>query len=251
MAVRAAPRQDGMLADATARREPCASPPAAPVAITILDLDRTVTIRGTFSPFLLFAAGRHAPWRLLLTPVVILAMFGYRLRLVDRKRLKETMQRLMLGRRVSTHRLERLADAYAEHTLRRNLHVDMLGLIAREQAEGRLVILTTAAHRYYAEPIARRLGIVEVVATESVRDGESVSHRIDGPNCYGTAKAAAIAAKLVQLGLERRSVRLRCYSDDHSDLPIFLASDEPIVVNPSARLHRHACAHGWPVIDFS
>lgn len=218
--------------------------------ITLLDLDRTVTVHGTYSLFLLFGAWRRAPWRLLLVPGAIGAMLGYRLRMIDRRRLKEIMHRLLLGRWLDPIATQRLAEAYAEFTLARNLHADAVSLIAQEQAEGRLVILTTAAHRFYAAAIARRLGITEVVATESESREGRLSHRIAGRNCYGAAKAARVAARLVQMGLNRDALHLRCYSDDHSDLPIFEASDEPIAVNPSTRLERHASRKGWRMLRF-
>jgi HAD superfamily phosphoserine phosphatase-like hydrolase len=223
---------------------------AVPAGVTVLDLDRTVTRRGTFSPFLLQAAATLHPWRLALVPVVLGAMLAYRLRLLTRDRLKEVMHRLMLGRWIARADLRRVVEDHADRTLRRNLHADALGLIAREQAEGRLVILATAAHRFYAEAIARRLGIGEVVATESRWEGDRLSHRINGANCYGRAKADAVAARLAALGIARGAVRVRCYSDDRSDLPCFEASDEPVAVNPSPALVDHARANGWRIIDF-
>lgn len=219
-------------------------------SVTILDLDRTVTRRGTYTPFLLHAARAVAPWRLALAPVVILVMLAYRLHLISRDRLKETMHALLLGSSVAGSTIAALASGFAERVVRRGLHADAVRLIAREQREGRLVILATAAHRFYAEAIAQRLGINEVVATESYWHAGRLSHRILGANCHGRAKVAAVRRRLTELGLDRSAVRLRCYSDDLSDLPCFQASDEPVAVNPSARLERHARAHGWRVIDF-
>ena len=37
--------------------------------LAIYDMDRTVTRRATYTPFLLHCAVRRAPWRLLLLPV--------------------------------------------------------------------------------------------------------------------------------------------------------------------------------------
>jgi hypothetical protein len=70
------------------------------IGVTIVDLDRTITRRGTYSPFLIHAALRRAPWRLLLVPVVIAFMVGYRLGWIERKALKQRMHALLLGRAV-------------------------------------------------------------------------------------------------------------------------------------------------------
>lgn len=219
------------------------------IGVTIVDLDRTITRRGTYSPFLIHAAIRRAPWRLLLVPVVLALMIGYRLGLIERKALKQHMHALMLGRAVPHAVVERLAERFAARVMRANVHPAMLDLIARERAEGRIIILATAAHRFYATAIARRLGINRVVATESVwRDG-MLTPLVQGENCYGADKAIAVQRHLTATRLDRAAIRLRCYSDDASDLPCFEASDEAIAVNPSKKLARASVARGWPVIE--
>ena len=55
--------------------------------LAIYDMDRTVTRRATYTPFLLHCAARRAPWRLLLIPLVMLSMLGYIAKLIDRGRL--------------------------------------------------------------------------------------------------------------------------------------------------------------------
>jgi len=219
------------------------------LGVTIFDLDRTITRRGTYSPFLIHAAVRRAPWRLLLVPVVLGCMIGYKLGLMTRKTLKQHMQALMLGRAVPRAIVDALAASFAERVMRSNVHPAMLDLIARERAEGRVLILATAAHRFYATAIARRLGIDRVVATESVwRDGMLLP-TLQGENCYGADKAIALHRHLRATRLDRAALALRCYSDDASDLPCFEASDEAIAVNPSKKLARTSAARGWPVID--
>ncbi len=216
--------------------------------VTVFDLDRTITRRGTYSPFLIHAAIRRAPWRLLLVPAVLGCMIGYRLGMMERKALKQRMQALMLGGAVPRATVERLAESFAARVMRTNIYPDMLDLIARERDEGRIVILATAAHRFYAAAIARRLGIDRVVATESVwRDGK-LDAAIHGENCYGANKAIALHRHLRATRLERSSISLRCYSDDVSDLPCFEACDEAIAVNPSTKLERTSTARGWTVM---
>ena len=58
------------------------------VRIAVYDLDRTVLRKPTFTLFLLWAAVREAPWRLLLLPLLAALMIGYALRLYGRDRFK-------------------------------------------------------------------------------------------------------------------------------------------------------------------
>src|SRR5688500_8046720 len=66
-------------------------------ALAIYDMDRTITRRATYTPFLIHAAWRLAPWRLVLLPFVLLSMVVYGLKLIDRARLKEINYRLLIG----------------------------------------------------------------------------------------------------------------------------------------------------------
>ncbi len=87
-------------------------PTGAAMRIAIYDLDRTLTRRATFTPFLLFAARKAAPWRLLFAPVWILAMLAYRMGTMSRARLKLFGMRLLVGRR-SRRDLEGFDDVVA------------------------------------------------------------------------------------------------------------------------------------------
>lgn len=223
---------------------------AEPRGVTVIDLDRTLTRTGTFSPFLLHAARLNSPWRLVFVPVVLLAMGAYKARLISRKRLKEVMARLMLGPSIDGRRLDELAARFAATQLRRNCYPAGLALVEEEKRQGRIVVLATAAHRFYAEAIAREFGIDLVVATESRRAGDAVLPAIEGANCYGEAKRARIEHLLAALGLPRSRSSVRCYSDDVSDLPLFSWSDEPIAVNPSRELRAHARRNGWRILDW-
>lgn len=222
--------------------------PSSTIGITILDLDRTLTRKGTYSPFLLHAAWHSAPWRLVLVPVVLLAMIAYKLGAIRRRTLKQWMHRLMLGRRMPRWRVDRLAESFAEKVVATGMSREAIALVEDERRAGRLLILATAAHRFYAEAIARRLGIAHVVATESQWLAGMLLPSIAGENCHGPSKAAALALYLGRLGLDRSSIRLRCYSDDASDVPSFEASDECVAVNPCPKLARIAAHRGWRVL---
>src|SRR3954463_12394830 len=89
--------------------------------LAIYDMDRTVTRRATYTPFLLHCAVRRAPWRLLLLPFVLLSMLAYVARLIDRARLKEINHRLLLGARIHPRDLKPLVDSFAERQVATNI----------------------------------------------------------------------------------------------------------------------------------
>ena len=215
----------------------------------IYDMDRTVTRRATYTPFLLHCATRRAPWRLFLLPFVAASMVAYVMKLIDRGRLKEINHRLLLGGKRRPAELKPLVESFAEATLAHNVRPGARDAIARDKAEGRHVVMATASYRFYAGEIARRLGFDECIGTNSILGlDERVHARIDGQNCYGPAKLTMIEEWLAKSGLRRGHVRF--YSDHASDAPVFEWADEPVAVNPHDKLARLAKSRGWRVEDW-
>ncbi|HEU5285017.1 MAG TPA: HAD-IB family phosphatase, partial [Sphingomicrobium sp.] len=162
--------------------------------LAIYDLDRTLTRRATYTPFLIHCALRRAPWRLLLLPVVLISVLAYAARIIDRGRLKEINHHLLLGRWIHPKDLKPLVDSFAEATVARNVRPGARKAIARDKAQGRRLVLATASYRLYADAIAERLGFDDVIGTGSVVGlDERIRSRIHGENAYGEAKLRMIA----------------------------------------------------------
>lgn len=222
------------------------------MAIAIYDMDRTITRRGTWVPWLVFWVRREAPWRLLLLPVLALALIGYALRLIDRARLKELGHRLMMGRHVLRPRLLAAARDYAGEVMARDVFPGALAQIAADRASGKRLVLATASNEFYVRAIAERLGIADVIATPARWDDDRLHHRLGGANCYGAAKRDLVAAWLDREG--QGAVPLCFYSDHISDLPMFelavARGGEAVAANPSPRLRAEAAARGWRIVDW-
>lgn len=226
-------------------------PHAMARGLAIYDMDRTVTRRATYTPFLIYAARRLAPWRLALAPVVVVLMLAYVAGLIDRGRLKEVNYRLLVGRGVPPERLDAVIEGFADHQLATNILPGARASLAADKADGRKLVLATASYRLYAAAIARRLGFDDVIATETQIDDQGWTiERIDGENCYGAAKLAMIQAWLEREGLDRDAVHIRFYSDHVSDAPVHHWSDEAFAANPHDRLVRLAAVEGWEVLDW-
>ena len=219
--------------------------------LAIYDMDRTVTRRATYTPFLLHCAMHRAPWRLLLLLLVILSMLAYLIRLIDRGQLKEINHRLLIGHRVALDELKPLVESFADEQVSSNIRPGARKAIARDKSEGRRLVLATASYRLYADAIARRLGFDDVIGTASVIGLDSQVHaKIGGENCYGPAKMRMIAEWVEASGLKDARGHVRFYSDHVSDRPAFEWADEPLAVNPHDRLRRLAEERGWAIEDW-
>ena len=219
--------------------------------LAVYDMDRTVTQRPTYVPFLLHCAVRRAPWRLLLLPVVLLSVLAYALRLIDRAKLKEINHHLLLGHRVHLTALKPLVESFADKQVATNIRPGARKAIARDKAEGRRLVLATASYRLYADAIAKRLGFADVIGTGSIIGlDERVHAKIGGENAYGEAKMRMIADWVEKSGLKGAHGHVRFYSDHVSDRPAFEWADEPVAVNPHGRLRRLAEQRGWAIEDW-
>lgn len=223
---------------------PCAA------KLSVFDLDRTLTIWPTWSPFLIFAAQRHDPSRLLFIPAIVSLMLGYKLGLLSRRHLKEAMQALMLGRDLAPDQFGPLVSEFAQRSLATNIYPQAWNQIRAERDAGRTIVIVSAAHEFYLRPIADGLGIEDVIATRSIWNGDHLSNRIDGDNCYGRTKCERMADFLNQRGIRRRDAHIRFFSDDISDVPMFEWADEAVAVNPSKRLTEISIRRGWPILDW-
>lgn len=219
--------------------------------LAVYDMDRTVTRRATYTPFLIHCAMRRAPWRLLLLPFAVLSMLAYVARLIDRAKLKEINHHLLLGARIHPRQLQPLVESFADRQVASNVRPGAKRAIARDKAQGRRLVLATASYRLYADAIAERLGFDDVIGTGSIIGlDERVHARIAGENCYGPAKMRMISDWIDASGLKGAHGHVRFYSDHVSDRPAFEWADEPVAVNPHGKLRKLAEEKGWQIEDW-
>ena len=214
-------------------------PRPAAMKVAIYDLDKTLVRKATSTPFLAFAARRLAPWRLLLLPVWIAMMLGYRAGLYDRTTLKTAGMRLMLGR-AAQGQLDSFGREFAErHLASAGWIANVIAMVGEDRAQGAELIVATAAFEFYAKAFADILDIPHVIATQW--DGSN----IPGGNCYGAEKARRIGEWLQLHGIKGD---IRFVSDSFADAPLLDRADDAVFVTASPAKAKRAQARGWRVI---
>jgi len=139
----------------------------------------------------------------------------------------------------------RCDDWFASHV---EPHIADEGRVAveRHRAAGDLLAIVTGATPYTARPLARRLRIDHVVATElEVDESGAFTGRALDPLCIGQGKVVRTERLAAELGF--RIDEATFYSDSLTDLPLLERVKHPIVVNPDPRLARVAARRGWTV----
>jgi HAD superfamily hydrolase (TIGR01490 family) len=219
--------------------------------IAIYDMDKTITRRATYNGFLAHMALRRTPWRLLFLPLLPFGLLLYFFKVWERRRLKEFSQSLLIGRRVRREEFARYLESHADLVVGKNVYPQLRTLVAQEKAEGYRHVMATASYRLYVEAIAHRLGFEDVIATDLATDDSGhVLARIDGHNCYDTAKLAKVIEWLAVHGLARDDCHIRAYSDHVSDAPLLGFADEAYATNPHPPLAKMAAQRGWTVLDW-
>jgi HAD superfamily hydrolase (TIGR01490 family) len=124
--------------------------------------------------------------------------------------------------------------------------------VNKHQQAGNWTAIVTATNSFITRPIAHRLGISELIATEpEVIDG-TFSGRIQGTPCFREGKIVRVQEWMRQKGVSWNSFkRIYFYSDSLNDLPLLCKVTNPVAVNPDPTLEAHARQNSWPTVSFA
>lgn len=119
--------------------------------------------------------------------------------------------------------------------------------IARHRHAGRALVLATTTPHELVEPLARRLGFDDVVATRYRTVHGVFDGTIDGEFVWGRGKLRAVDAWCADNDVDLATSW--AYSDSFYDAPLLRVVGRPMVVNPDVRLRAVAKLCGWPIRD--
>jgi HAD superfamily hydrolase (TIGR01490 family) len=146
----------------------------------------------------------------------------------------------------SIEELRSIMDELYEQHLRADLSPAMMDRVRAHREAGDTLAILTASAFFFAEPIARDLGISEVVGTKvGFADGVCTG-MVDGEILDGLAKLEAARAIADARGVALSSCTF--YSDHIADLPLLEAVGTPVAVGPNRALHRVAKARGYRIL---
>ncbi len=126
---------------------------------------------------------------------------------------------------------------------------EALALIRDHQRAGRRVFIISASPEEIVAPLARYLGVDEVIASRARLDAEG---RYTGDvefYAYGPYKAEAMLDAAERLGIDLAASY--AYSDSGTDIPMLSTVGHPVAVNPDRDLARTAKEREWEVQFFT
>lgn len=120
-------------------------------------------------------------------------------------------------------------------------------LIEHHRRQQHTLLIITATNSFITAPIAQRLGVDTLLATEPELTQGRYTGRVAGIPCFREGKVTRLEAWLSEHKFDIRVSWF--YSDSHNDIPLLEQVAYPTAVDPDAQLATHAQTKGWPVIS--
>ena len=176
------------------------------------------------------------------------AQMVYLLLGADEKRMDRAKEGMLaLSKGWDRAELEELIRETLEEVVDPYIYQEALDLMALHRALGRRVYIVSSSPEEIVRPLAERLGVTDVIATQA----EIVDGKYTGNlefYCYREKKAEAIQKVAAEEGIDLSGSF--AYSDSATDIPMLEVVGNPVAVNPDRDLRKVAEEHGWQVRDF-
>ena len=161
-------------------------------------------------------------------------------------RAREAMLELTKG--WDKEEIERLVEEALEEVVAPLVYAEALFLIDEHMREGREVYIVSASPEEVVKPLARYIGVPNVIATRAKIDAKGKYTGEVDLYAYGPEKAEAVKQVALERGISLEDSY--AYSDSATDQPLLELVGHPVVVNPDGDLRSLAEEKGWPVLDF-
>jgi putative phosphoserine phosphatase/1-acylglycerol-3-phosphate O-acyltransferase len=141
-----------------------------------------------------------------------------------------------------------VGESIFNRELAAEIYPEARAIVEAHRRRGHRLAVVSSATRYQVEPIARELGIADVLTSHlEVRDG-ILTGEVVHPTCYGEGKAHYARELAERVGIDLTQSWF--YSDSEEDLPLLDVVGNPRPTNPSKRLQQIAARRGWPSHHF-
>ncbi len=143
--------------------------------------------------------------------------------------------------------LERWRADFIEQKIEPVIGAPALALVEKHRKAGDTLMIITATNAFVTAPIAERLGIPHLIATEPELRAGRFTGRVEGTPSFREGKVSRLKQWLETAGESLNGSHF--YSDSHNDLPLLELVDHPVAVDPDEALQGIAEERGWPVIS--
>jgi putative phosphoserine phosphatase / 1-acylglycerol-3-phosphate O-acyltransferase len=146
--------------------------------------------------------------------------------------------------------LDELGERLFVQQIQKRIYPEMRELVRAHMARGHTVVLSSSALTVQVEPVARFLGIDNVLSNKFETDDDGlITGEVLTPIIWGPGKARAVQAFAAKNGVDL--AKSYFYADGDEDVALMYLVGNPRPTNPAGKLEAVALKRGWPVLKFS
>jgi len=151
---------------------------------------------------------------------------------------------------LTEHSMDELAlmhQQFMQDAIRPMLQDKATALLDDHRQQGHFLLIITATNGFVTHPIAKLLGVDDILATDpEVMDGKYTG-KISGTPCFQEGKVTRLNQWLTenQYSLDGSYF----YSDSINDLPLLEIVEQPVAVDADEKLTAIAKQQDWPLIS--
>jgi putative phosphoserine phosphatase/1-acylglycerol-3-phosphate O-acyltransferase len=146
--------------------------------------------------------------------------------------------------------IDELAERLFVQKIVGRIYPEMRELVRAHMARGHTVVLSSSALTVQVEPVARFLGIENVLSNKfEVDENGCLTGEVLTPIIWGPGKARAVQAFAAKNGVDL--AKSYFYADGDEDVALMYLVGNPRPTNPAGKLAAVAAKRGWPVLRFT
>ena len=146
--------------------------------------------------------------------------------------------------------LDELAERLFVQKIMNRIYPEMRDLVRAHMARGHTVVLSSSALTVQVEPVARFMGIENVLSNKFETDDDGlITGEVLRPILWGPGKARAVQAFAARNGVDL--AKSYFYADGDEDVALMYLVGNPRPTNPAGKLAAVAAKRGWPVLKFT
>ena len=120
-------------------------------------------------------------------------------------------------------------------------------LLENHRFKNDTLIAITSTNYFVVEPICKKLGIENIIATELEEYDGIFTGKVSGIPSFGQGKVTRLNDWLKTSKLNLKGSTF--YSDSINDLPLLKIVESPVAVDPCSKLKEIASEHDWKIIS--
>lgn len=156
--------------------------------------------------------------------------------------------RMLHGNSISD--LDELGERLFVQHVQARIYPEMRALVRAHMARGHTVVLSSSALTVQVEPVAKFLGIDNVLSNQFETDDDGlITGEVRTPIIWGSGKARAVQAFSAKNGVDL--TKSYFYADGDEDVALMYLVGNPRPTNPAGKLRAVAVKRGWPILKFT